>query len=398
VTTRLYYADSHQLTFEATVVARETVGDRPAVVLDETAFYPTSGGQPHDIGTLNEATVLEVVDRDEDGAILHVVDRPLEVGARVRGQIDWTRRLDHMQQHTGQHVLSAAFDRLYGVRTTSFHMGIDSSTIDLAREMTPAEIDAAERLANEVVWGNLAVTIRYASDEEARQLPLRKESGRTGELRLIEIPGVDLSACGGTHVARTGTIGLVAVTGWERFKGGSRVGFVCGNRARVAFDRLRDVTDRATRLLNVPPSELAPSIARLQQDLRTAGKVRQDLAVELAGYRGAAFREAAEPIRDGVRAVLREEPSADGAALKALATAIVAAPGCVAVLVGGGTPAPVVAGRSSDVDWDAASWLKQATARFGGRGGGRPEMAQGGLTAPAADILAFARQAVGVSR
>ena len=213
VTERIYYTDPYATEFEATVVNVEPIpGDRRhAVVLDRTAFYPTSGGQPFDTGTLGAGRVVEVVDED-DGRIVHLVEGEIQPGA-VRGRIDWSRRFEHMQQHTGQHVLSAAFDRLLKVRTVSFHLGTASSTIDLAREVTVGEIARVEQEANRIVWENRAVTIRFADAGEAAAMPLRKESKREGVLRLVEVEEFDVSACGGTHVARTGAIGIIAVAG-----------------------------------------------------------------------------------------------------------------------------------------------------------------------------------------
>jgi alanyl-tRNA synthetase len=391
-THRLYYTDALLTGFDATVVASAPRDGRAEVVLDATAFYPTSGGQPNDVGTIDGARVLDVVDRDDD-QIVHVVDQPIEVGRRIHGEIDWPRRFDHMQQHTGQHILSAAFDRRCGVRTTSFHLGAETATIDLEREVTPTEIAAAERAANDVVWSDREVHVRFASEGEARALPLRKEPTRTGRLRIVEVPDFDLSACGGTHVPRTGMIGLIAIAGWERFKGASRLTFVCGGRARDAFGRLRDVVAAAGRLVSGPSAELPRAIERLQEDAKAAVRSERRLLEELVVHRAAEYRARAETVGGG-RGVLRTAPGADAAALKALAAAIVAEPGFLAVLVGEGQPAPVIAARSADVGFDAAAWLRQAIARFGGRGGGRPEMAQGGLPAASDDVLAFARESM----
>src|SRR5207248_1258434 len=205
MTDRLYYTDPYLREFDATVQRVETRGGRALVTLDRTAFYPTSGGQPFDTGTLGDLPIVDVVDDEHDGSVKHVVENAADVrvGQTVHGVIDWPRRFDHMQQHSGQHVLSAAFDKLFGVRTVSFHLGAAVSTIDLAREMTAAEIAAAETGANRVVWEDRPVSIRFADAEEAARLPLRKEPARGGVLRLIEVEGFDLSACGGTHVART---------------------------------------------------------------------------------------------------------------------------------------------------------------------------------------------------
>jgi alanyl-tRNA synthetase len=392
-THRLYYTDSLLTGFDATVVAAaQTANDRTEVQLDTTAFYPTSGGQPFDVGTLGGARVLDVVDREDD-EIVHVVDRPLAVGQRVHGDVDWPRRFDHMQQHTGQHILSAAFDRLYRVRTTSFHLGVETATIDLAREVTPSEIASAVRAANDVVWSDREVRVRFASDDEARALPLRKEPTRTGRLRLVEVPDFDLSACGGTHVPRTGMIGMIAVASWERFKGASRITFVCGGRALATLDLLRDVVAASGRLVSGPTAEIPAAIERLQAEAKAGARTERHLLDELTGYRAAEFRARAETVGGG-RGVLTGVPGADAGALKALAAAIVAEPGVLVVLVGEGQPAPVVAARSADVTFDAAAWMKQAAARFGGRGGGRPELAQGGLPASADDVLAFARESL----
>jgi len=391
-THRLYYTDSLLLEFDATVVAAHAHDGRTAVRLDATAFYPTSGGQPFDVGTLGGARVLDVLD-GEDDEIVHVVDQPLEVGHRVHGEIDWPRRFDHMQQHTGQHLLSAAFDRRYGVRTTSFHLGTETATIDLAREMTPIEIAGAEHSANEVVWSDRELRVRFATEDEARALPLRKEPTRTGQLRLVEVPDFDLSACGGTHVPRTGMVGVIAVTGWERFKGASRLTFVCGGRALTTLGQFRDVLAEAGRRVSGPIAELPAAIERLQGEAKTAARTERRLLDELAGYRAAEFRAGAETVRGG-RGVIRTAPGADAGALRALAAAIVEEPGFLVVLVGDGQPAPVIAARSADMVFDAAAWLRQAVARFGGRGGGRPELAQGGLPAAADDVLTFARESM----
>jgi alanyl-tRNA synthetase len=389
MTTRLYYTDASLVTFDATVTSCAAAGDRFEAVLDQTAFYPTSGGQPHDTGTLGAARVLDVVDR-EDGVIAHVIDAPVETGARVAGVIDWPRRFDHMQQHTGQHVLSAAFDRLFDVRTVSFHLGAEAATIDLAREMAAGDIAAAEAEANRVVWENRPVHVRFAGADEAARLPLRKESARTGELRLVEVPECDLSACGGTHVAATGAVGLIAVAGWERFKSGSRVSFVCGGRALRSHARLRDTVAATSRLLSAPPHEMAAAIERLQAEARQASRAVEALEQELSVHRAAALRAGAETI-GGTRGVLTMLSGMSAGALKQLAAAIVAEPGLVAVLVGDGQPAPVAIARSADVSFDAGGWMKQAAQALGGRGGGRPEQAQGGIGASGEAILGFAR-------
>jgi len=393
MTERLYYTDSALVDFEASVVESSAVDGRAHVVLDRTAFYPTSGGQPFDTGRLGAATVVEVIDRD-DGEVVHVLESPIDTSGRVRGRIDWPRRLDHMQQHTGQHVLSAAFERQASARTTSFHLGAETATIDLDRELTPAQMGAAEQLANTVVWEDRPVSVRFATAEEASGMRLRKEPARTGLLRLVDVTGFDLSACGGTHVARTGTIGMIAIAGWERFKGGSRVTFVCGGRALRSHGALRDATAESARLLSVAVAELPAAIARMQADAKSAIRAIRDLQQEVALQRAETFRRSAETL-GGFRGVLRHEAGWDQSGLKTLASAIVREPGFVAILVGTGQPSPVVVARSADIAFDSAAWMKDATAKFGGRGGGRSEFAQGGVTAAPDEILKFAGEDLG---
>jgi alanyl-tRNA synthetase len=386
---RIYYPDPYCLEFDATVTRAVPDHDRWRVRLDRTAFYPTTGGQPFDTGMLGAARVVDVL--DEDGEVDHVTDARLEVGETVRGTIDRGRRLDHMQQHTGQHMLSAAFDHLFEVRTESFHLGSASSTIDLAREVTPLEIARAEDEANRIVWEDRAVSIRFVPADEAASLPLRKEPQRGGELRVIDIDRFDLSACGGTHVARTGEVGIIAVRGWERFKGGTRVEFVCGGRALRGFRELRDIVNGSVRMLSVLPGELPGAIERSQSESKELRRQLRDLAQRLAVHEAEALAAGAEAIGP-VSGVVDVVDGYDATGLKTLATTIVATPGRVAALVSATTPALLVIARSPDVSLDAAALVGRAIARFGGKGGGRPDLAQaGGLSATPQDIAAALR-------
>ena len=406
MTDRLYYRDPYLREFDATVVRVDRRDGRLFVALDRTAFYPTSGGQPFDTGTLTSLRVIDVVD-EEDGSISHVVkpgteNSELKTGDVVHGAIDWERRFDHMQQHTGQHILSAAFDKLFGVRTVSFHLGGAVSTIDLAREISPADIAAAENEANRVVWEDRPVTIRFADAEEAARLPLRKEPARGGTLRLIDIEAFDLSACGGTHIARTGGIGVIAVASWERFKGGQRLEFLCGGRALAGYRALRDSVSASVRQLSVLPGELPGAIERLQAEARDQKRVVSGLQSDLARYQAEELAAAAEdvplksaPAADGPRRcrLVARVVDADASGLKNLATAITAKPGFVVALGSAATPALIVIARSADVEVSAQLLLTNVMAEFGGRGGGRPQLAQaGGLSATSESVLTFIRE------
>ena len=396
MTERLYYSDPYLREFDAELVDTVSHDGRTALVLDRSAFYPTSGGQPFDAGMFGDVRVLEVVETD-DGRVLHVVDRAPSA-TRLHGVIDWMRRFDHMQQHTGQHVLSAAFARLFDVRTESFHMGAEYSTIDLAREVSAAEIAAAEDEANRVVWEDRPVTIRFAPAQEAAALGLRKESKRGGTLRLIEIEGFDLSACGGTHVSRTGAIGIIAVSAVERFRGGSRVTFLCGSRALAGFRALRDAVAGSVRALSVLPAELPASIERLQSESKELRKQIKDLQTKAALHEADTLADAAEGTDAGqlVAAVL---PGWDAAGLKTIASRIVERPGYAAVLMSSPPPAALVVARANGVALDASAILRALVERHGGKGGGRPELAQGGgVTAAAEAVLQSARELTRISR
>jgi alanyl-tRNA synthetase len=391
MTQRIYYSEPYRRSFDATVLSVDTVAGHSYVTLDQTAFYPTSGGQPFDTGTLGGAAVTDVIDR-EDGTIAHLVSGALKAGEIVSGEIDWARRFDHMQQHTGQHVLSAAFDRLFGVRTESFHMGQLSSTIDLAREVSESEIARAEDDANRIVWEDRPVAIRFATAEEAAAMPLRKESGRTGALRLIDVQDYDLSACGGTHVERTGAIGVIAIGSWEKFKGGSRIEFLCGGRALQRFRVWRGALAAVQKHLSVPPVEMAASIERMQDDAKAAQRTVRGFQEKLAAHEAAAILARAQHIADALL-IAEALDGWDPQGLKAIAVAATAAqPAAVVALFTSTTPAQVVIARGAAANTDAAALLKQLTAKFGGKGGGKPDLAQGGgLGATVGELIAFTR-------
>ena len=393
---RLYYTDPYLVEFDAVVREVRPEKDRWRVVLDRTAFYPSSGGQPFDTGTLDDVNVVDVLE-EEDGAVIHIVDRGLEINSRVRGHIDWTRRFDHMQQHTGQHLLSAAFERESGARTVSFHLGTLVSTIDLDRELAADRIGAVEDAANKILWEDREISVSFVTAGEAAKLPLRKEPMREGDLRIVDINDYDLSACGGTHVRRTGAIGVIAISGVERFKSGLRVEFVCGGRALRTYRDLKSAVSGSVRLLSVLPDELPSAIEKLQVAGRAQQKLQEALYERLAAHEAEALAASAAKV-DGVNVVCAAVSGWDASGLKKLASSIAAKPATVAVLLTTEAPTLIAVARSQDVPLDAGALLKKLMDRFGGRGGGKGAMAQGGgLTGDTATILDAARAEIQIS-
>ena len=394
---RIYYTDAYCRAFDAQVVRAFEHEGRPAVILDRTAFYPTSGGQPFDVGSLGSTAVVDVL--DVEGEVVHILALPLAHGAAVHGEIDWTRRFDHMQQHTGQHVLSAALAHVCQAPTVSFHLGSDTSTIDLGAVVSPADVERAVDEANRIVWEDRGVSVRFASEDEAKALPLRKESARQGELRLVEVPDFDLSACGGTHVARTGAIGLIAVTATEKFKGGIRLTFVCGGRALRVVRQLRDAVAGSVRVLSVLPQELAAAIEKQLADAKGLRKTISGLQAALAVHEADRLLAASHAADNGRRVITEIYEDWDAAGLKTIASSLIARDPVAVALVAGGSAVTVVVACAPTLGLDAGAVVRQLTERFGGRGGGRPDMAQaGGLSGHTAEIAAAARQLIESSR
>ena len=267
-TERLYYHDSRLLEFEARVTSlSETDDGQIAVTLDRTAFYPTGGGQPTDTGTLGDARVVDCIDA-EDAGVLHVIQGPVpEIGETVHGKVDWLRRLDHMQQHTGQHILSAAFVRMFDAPTRSFRVLDHECEIDVALE-DPADerIEQAVDLANQIIWESRPIKISQVTSEEAASLPLRKEPAREGELRVIEIADFDLTPCGGTHARSTGEVGVIAVRSWERAKGLTRIQFIAGIRALRDYRKANQTAREVAALFSAGREDSPALVARLVEE------------------------------------------------------------------------------------------------------------------------------------
>ncbi len=391
---RLYYDNPRLRSFAASVIERGVEADGgPYVVLNETAFYPTGGGQPCDLGTLNG---IEVVDVEEvDGQIRHRLARPLPADvSEVEGTIDWERRFDHMQQHAGQHILSAAFEHLYDVATVGFHMGRETVTIDLATSALEEEqADAAETLANRVVFENRDIDARFVDPAELASLPLRKPPTVRENIRIVTIRDFDYSPCGGTHPERTGEVGPIKILGWQRCKGQIRLEFVCGWRALNAMSQKQRILQAISRQLTVGEAELADQVARLASERKEAERLLAEAHGQLLSYE--AERLLAESVLvSGMRVVAAAFHERPMPQLQRLAQQIASGdPAAVALLASGGTKTQVVFARRADVSVEMNRLLRETLAPVNGKGGGNPQIAQGGAdgsVAPA-DVLGLAR-------
>lgn len=381
VTERLYYSDSHLIEFEARVVdVTDRVSGWTAVVLNRTAFYPTGGGQPSDTGTLNGSRVVECIDDGERG-VLHVVQGPAPgMGAIVQGRVDWPRRLDHMQQHTGQHILSQAFVTLFNAPTRSFRVLEASCEIDVELQNPTTEIiERAVELANNVIWEDRSITILNVTPEQAAELPLRKEPAREGELRLIEIEGFDLTPCGGTHAYRTGEVGMIAVRSWERAKGLTRIEFVAGMRALADYRKANKSAHDVAALFSTGRDD-APQLAvqAVEENKELHRRVRA-LEESAAGIVAEKLLSSARTNEDGARIVTHVFEARDAEFLKKLAHALIANPQTI-VLLGSKDKdtARLVFARSADAFGDMSALMRDACTMLDGRGGGKPDLAQGG--------------------
>ncbi len=380
-TERLYYNDSHLIEFEARVVEiSERVSGWTAVTLDRTAFYPTGGGQPSDTGSLNGLRVVECID-DEDNGVLHVIQgRPPEIGANVKGRVDWLRRLDHIQQHTGQHILSQAFVTLFNGPTRGFRILVDCCEIDveLANPSNEA-IERAVELANNVVWEDRLVTIQTVTSQAAAGLPLRKEPSRAGDLRLIDIEGFDLTPCGGTHACRTGEVGMIAVRHWERAKGLTRIEFVAGMRALADYRRANTTAREVASLFSCARDEATHLASRMVQENKELHRRVRSLEEVTARVEAGELLAEALPNAADVRVVTKIYHDRDAESLKHLAQALIARPKTIALLGSRDQQAArLVFARSADASGDMHALMKEACALLDGRGGGKPDMAQGG--------------------
>ena len=374
-TERLYYTDCYLREFEARLLRSEAAPNGFKVYLNRTAFYPASGGQPADFGTIAGSEVLDVVDEGEE--IAHLLRQPPQ-GENVTGKIAWPRRFDHMQQHTGQHILSAAFEKTGDYKTVSFHLGEESSSVDLDSDrLGSKQLEEAEDAANQVLFEDRPVRISFQPAGDASRMDLRKPTSREGEVRLVEVEGFDLSACGGTHVNRTGAVGLILLRKVERMKGLTRVEFLCGGRALRQARRDFKLLSEAALLFSAAPETLPELIVKQGQELREEARGREKLLERLAEYQAREMWQAAAVV--GGRHVVRQVfPAEEAGRVKMLAHALAKLPAAVALLGVKGQLTKLFFAQTSGGTSDMGNVIKQTLAKFGGKGGGGRDFAQGG--------------------
>ena len=376
-TVRLYENDAYGVNFQARVIETQEIDGKWGVVLDRSAFYPTGGGQPHDTGFLNEFTVIDVQEHGE--ILLHCLKQGqvLEPGVDVHGRVNWERRFDHMQQHSGQHLLSAAFYNEAKANTRGFHLGSDGVTIDLDMpDISWTVGHAVEAWANQAIWANRPVLTHLVDEQRREAIPFRRQPKVAGDLRVVEVVDTDWSACCGTHVAATGEIGLIKIHRLENYKGGTRVHFVCGGRALASAQAKQLALDAAARLLSASEDEVTEAVQRLQLEGRELRKQLRECENKLLNLEAARLAQTAEAY-PGFSLICAQLDVGDMKILQQMARVLTAAPGRVVLMGVVQARTSLVLARSEDVDLDVRPPFQAAMALFEGKGGGSEMMCQG---------------------
>ena len=389
MTERLYYDDSYLTEFDAEVVRTELRNGRHIVALNRSAFYPTSGGQPYDTGTINDAHVTDVF-VDADGEVWHEVDASLRVGEMVHGRIDWARRWDHMQQHGGEHMIAGAVYKLTGGMTIGLHLGAEVSSIDVqfadgSTHMSAELIAQVEDYVNERIQMDAPIRCWFPDAQELASLPLRKKPTVKEHVRIVAMGDFEMVACGGTHPSSTGQIGLVKIVSAAPERGKLRLSFVCGMRAYRDYRHNYDCAWAAANLLSTRPEKLPELLESTLQRLKDAERELNRLRRERLLESIPAMLERAEALPGGGKLVC-ELADCDAAALKELASKLIEESGVVALLgAKNGERCSFVFARSADLDLSMGRLLSEAAKPLGGKGGGRPDFAQGGGPAEVLD-------------
>ena len=377
-TEKLYYQDPYRTAFTARVLTCEPSQTGYLVTLDRTAFYPEGGGQPADHGTLGTAAVTDVHERD--GVIFHTCDSPVEPGTAVEGAIDWPRRFDHMQQHSGEHILSGLLCSLYDCDNVGFHLGADTVTIDYNRELTWEQVLAAELRANEAIWADTPAEITFPSPETLEHLHYRSKKELTGQVRIVSFPGADCCACCGTHVRRAGEVGLIKILSCQKFREGVRLEILCGARAYRYLSRIYEQDHAVAQLLSVKPQDTLAAVERQSAELAAAKQRMTELEDQLFSLRAQALTGRGDLL-------LLEPPTRPDGARK-LADAAAKASGGLAAVFAGADSSYVYALVQAD-GADISPLVKRLNAALSGRGGGRNGFAQGSVQADRTAICDF---------
>ena len=377
MTEKLYYADSFLKTFTATVVSCEKTKTGFAVALDQTAFYPEGGGQPCDTGTLGDARVTDV--REKDGAIVHTCDKPLPVGETVTGAICWDRRFDHMQQHSGEHITSGTICSRYHCDNVGFHLGKDLVTIDFNAEIPPQDLPSIEAAVNQYIWEDHPIHIRFLSGEALEQTEYRSKKYIPGEVRLVGFPGADCCACCGTHVRTSGQVGLVKLLSCQKFREGVRIEMVCGKRALDYCSAVLEQNHKVSQLLSAKVMDTAAAVERTQKELYA-------LRGRIASLEEAAFQQKAESLSGQGDVLLLEEDMSPESLRKLCGAVGAVCGGRCAVFAGADGGWKYAIGGGTE---DLRPLAKALNAALQGRGGGKPEFIQGSAACTREEIAAF---------
>jgi len=385
LTKRLYYQDSYLKEFKAKVLKKIKIDNQPAVVLDETAFYPTSGGQPYDVGVIQDVPVVEIVEEGDE--IIHILKEELKekINSEVVGKIDWKRRFDHMQQHLGQHILSGALMEMWGAETVSFHLGEEVCTLDIAKEkITEEEVKKTEECTNEIIFNNRPVKCYFLEgEEELKRLNLRKMPDRKGKIRIIEVENFDLSACGGTHCRTTGEAGLIKITKWEKRGEKIRLEFICGWRAWGDYFWKNELIKNISNKLTIKDSELGEAIDRMLQEQKEIRKELKEFKEKLQEYEARNLINESSLVDDGIKIIKKVFEEKNFQEVMGLVQKMINLDDSVVVLAGikgkeEGEGAKILFACSRALKYDMNRLIKEAGKFIEGRGGGTPNFAQAG--------------------
>lgn len=381
MTKRLYYQDSNLKEFKAKVLKKIKINNQPAIILNETAFYPTSGGQPYDKGVIQEVPVVEVVEEDDE--IVHILREELKekIDSEVVGKIDWKRRFDHMQQHLGQHVLSGALMEIWGAETVSFHLGEEVCTLDIAKEkLTEGEAKKAEECANEIIFENRPVKCYFVEgEEELKRLNLRKVPEKTGKIRIIEVEDFDLSACGGTHCRTTGGVGIIKITKWEKRGEKIRLEFICGRRAWKDYFWKNEVIKNISNKLTIKDTELGEVVEKMLEEQKETRKELRGIKEKLQEHEAKRLINESSLRDNRIKIINKVFEEKNFQEVRGLIQEIINLDDSVVVLVGAKDEgAKILFACSRALKYDMNGLIREAGKFIEGQGGGAPNFAQAG--------------------